>query len=716
MKNLIKIIPVKSDKVVPIISDGEFIQNVSDYMSKNDFPQKSIDNIIQNSVDVFSQCVKPIEQNKSNTGIIIGKVQSGKTSNFIALMAMAFDNGYKITIVLGGNKNILLAQNKQRINDSFNLDSSKLVILDTNTNSDIINEREIERFIRRGVKVIIVGLKHYKHIDKIAEVFSSLYLRNQTTLIIDDEGDQATLNTKKYSKKETFPSAIYNSVKRLREKLNKHTFVSVTATPQANMLIDSFDILSPDFGQLIEPSLDYCGLADFHSAINEDNYVNVIPEAEPSIFDISGMPASYEKAMAMFFVSNGIRKYRGDYGNHAILFHPSVQMTGHEIVRNKVQELLDFWQLKADLPEDIAFGSLRKILTAAYNEYKDGSVVVPKYSELEPFIIDSIRGCSSVMVCNSNTDASENSRHYKTNIFVGGNMVERGLTIKGLAITYLIRRAKGVSNVDNTEQRARWFGYKRDYLDICRVFTTKQIKKDFNNIYEHDEALWDTIQKHLKAGKEFKDIPRVFLNNSKLLRLTRANVAREARCEYWQIRQQDSLIMDAQVEKNNLALLESLKQTYVDKCKIYKFGAYNHFYVEDVEYKKLVEMVLSKFSFPSQCNFDQKFFSNLAEIFRLVKESPLIDVVFMRYDNLDIGFRSIDSNGNIETGLMIGHTNNYVGDRKIPDCKANTMQLQVHMIKPKGSNVDYFSPCFALYLPPRLSEKISKFVKRGEVI
>lgn len=709
----IEIIPMETHgSLEPIISDGMFIQTVSNYMEKNDFPISSIESIIQNSVEIFSNCVKPYQDFNSNTGIIIGKVQSGKTSNFISLMALSFDNGYKIAIVLGGNKNILLDQNKQRIKDSFELDSDKLVVLDTNTNIDIIDEKNVERFIKRGIKVVIVGLKHNKHIDKIAEVFTSSYLQQQPTLIIDDEGDQATLNTKKYSKTSAFPSAIYNSVNKLKQTLKKHTFVSVTATPQANMLLDSFDVLSPDFGCLVEPSSEYCGLAEFHSSINEDKYVKVIKEDEPSIFEVPGLPESYYISMAMFFVSNGIRKYRGDYGNHALLFHPSVQMTGHEIVKEKVQSLLDQWQQRVEMSTDIAFEKLRKILKQAYQLYKDDGVILPTYEELEPFVIDSIQGCSSVMVCNSNTDASENSKYYKTNIFVGGNMVERGLTIKGLAITYLIRRAKGKSNIDNTEQRARWFGYKRKYLDICRVFTTNQIKKDFHDIYEHDESLWDTIQKNLNVGKSFKDIPRIFKNNSNLLRLTRPNVAREERMDYVQIREQNSIILDEKIAKYNRNLLENIKKDKPENIHLRSYGNHNHLFIENLAYRYVLENLLLKYKYPVKCNFDKEFFENLQVVFEQLNLKPLIDIVIMRYDNMNIGLRSISSNGTIESGLMIGYSTNYQGDRKLPDKKPNSIQLQVHMIKPKNSTENYFSPCFAFYLPPQLCDEISQYVTR----
>ena len=83
------------------------------------------------------------------------------------------------------------------------------------------------------------------------------------------------------------------------------------------------------------------------------------------------------------------------------------------------------------------------------------------------------------------------------------------------------------SNVDNTEQRARWFGYKAKYLDVCRVFTTRDIKDDFASILEHDEDMWASIERAQERGIPFKDMPRIFrLARSAYLNLTRRNVAR----------------------------------------------------------------------------------------------------------------------------------------------------------------------------------------------
>ena len=215
-------------------------------------------------------------------GIVIGKVQSGKTSNFIALTALAFDNQYNIAIILGGNKNNLLNQNAERIKKYFkNIDEQKLVILTTNQNETLLQTDNIKRFIKEGRKVIIVGLKHQKHINKITNIFQNTSLSDEPTLIIDDEGDQATLNTKVFSNN---MSSIYKSVINLKSKINRHCFISITATPQANILIDTVDLLSPDFGVLVYPGEEYCGLNEFHGE-DKDKYIKVIPEEEASLIE-----------------------------------------------------------------------------------------------------------------------------------------------------------------------------------------------------------------------------------------------------------------------------------------------------------------------------------------------------------------------------------------------------------------------------------------------
>jgi len=722
MTNFLSIIPINLEKIWTIFTDGFFTACVKDVMKNDDYPKESIDSIIRNGVDILSQCPNPYKtiNFNSTTGIVIGKVQSGKTSNFISLIGLAFDNGYQISIVLGGNKNNLLDQNVSRLKDSFMVDPMKLVILDTNSNSDLLDSTQIKEFIKQGRKIVIIGLKHQKHIDLIGEIFSSDSLSLIPTLIIDDEGDQATLNTKKYSKDtKKNMSTIYESVIKLKRKIKIHSFISVTATPQANILIDTLDLLSPDFGELVYPGEGYCGLSEFHGD-NQDKYIKEIPETEIGLLDGQGVPQSAIEALASFFVSNGIRKYRGDFGNHALLFHPSQRKVDHASVVGKLQTILESWKQKAECFEDIAYLSLRKILVLSYNKYKVDGVIMPSFDDLEEYIIDSIKYCSKVHLCNSDTDASKNSELYKTNIFVGGNMVERGLTIKGLAITYIIRRAKTTSNVDNTEQRARWFGYKQKYLDVCRVYTTLQIKTDFHNIYEHDDALWDIIEKAKNQGTPFKEIGRVFINNSKVLRLTRPNVAKTKNLDFDQIKTQNTVYLNEKVAKDNNQLLENLKDLNLDKLtkKVYS-ASQIHLLLPDIRFSTVKSLVFDEYIYPNEGNLNKDFFNLLSIGFQQLKIDPLTDIMWVRYENKEE--RNIDSSGRILSTLLQGHNPNinspdyYIGDRKLPDDRPDKIHIQIHLVKPnKLEGVDFYSPFFAIYLPTDLINMLSPFVTRGD--
>lgn len=220
-----------NDAVMPwsISVDGFFRKSVENRMLADDMTEEAIDSIFNNAVRILGRCPNPnIQEQVAETGIVIGKVQSGKTSNFISVLALAFDNGYDIAIVLGGNTLNLLKQNASRISSAFSVDTEKLTVLKTNDNKTLINPARIKDFIENGRKVIIVGLKHNKHIDQIAEIFDNEFLADKSVLIVDDEGDQATLNTRAYQQS---ISTTYASVLNLKSKLKSHCFLSVTATP-----------------------------------------------------------------------------------------------------------------------------------------------------------------------------------------------------------------------------------------------------------------------------------------------------------------------------------------------------------------------------------------------------------------------------------------------------------------------------------------------------
>lgn len=703
-----------------IAVDGFFRENVEKQMLADDMSPEAVDSVFSNAVRILSHCPNPnVREELTETGIVIGKVQSGKTSNFISVLALAFDNGYDIAIVLGGNTLDLLKQNASRITSAFNVDSEKLTVLKTNDNKSLINPARIKEFLENRRKIIIVGLKHNKHIDQIAEIFGNSYLSDKSVLIIDDEGDQATLNTKAYR---SSISKTYGSVLNLKSKLKSHCFLSVTATPQANILIETFDQLSPDFGELVYPGEGYCGLQEFHGE-NCDKHIYEIPPSEPNLLDDPGVPQSVYKAMAMFFVGNAIRHSRGDMGNHAMLIHPSQKKYDHRIVESKIQTILDEWKSKAKTKlagkRDISYTSLRKLLMGAYDSFVTDGVICVPFENLENTILQRIKVCSPVLVCNSDENASENAKHYKTNIFVGGNLVERGITIKGLAVTYITRRAKGKSNVDNTEQRARWFGYKAHYLDVCRVFTTKDIKDDFSSILEHDEDMWASIERAQERGIPFKEMPRIFkLARSAFLSLTRKNVARTENFALSEWKPQRFFTYDKQIAAANAAVISEFRQA---RCGSITMERHNKVQVHSVlsnqNYHILYEELLSRLAYVDGEILNKRYFSMLDEALVKLELDPAVDIYWVRDE--EHSTRKILADGSVQQ-LFQGRNPNlssplyYEGDRSLADKEPEHIQLQIHFVKPTNlPEIDFYAPILALYIPDSCARELEKLVVKA---
>lgn len=703
-----------------IAVDGFFRENVEKQMLADDMSPEAIDSVFSNAVRILSHCPNPnIQEKLAKTGIVIGKVQSGKTSNFISVLALAFDNGYDIAIVLGGNTLDLLKQNASRITSSFNVDSEKLTVLKTNDNKSLINPTRIKEFLENDRKVIIVGLKHNKHIDQIADIFSNSYLSDKSVLIVDDEGDQATLNTKAYR---SSISKTYGSVLNLKSKLKSHCFLSVTATPQANILIETFDQLSPDFGELVYPGEGYCGLQEFHGE-NCDKHIYEIPPSEPNLLDDPGVPLSVYKAMAMFFVGNAIRHSRGDMGIHAMLIHPSQKKYDHRIVQTKIQTILDEWKSKAKTKLsgkcDISYTSLRKLLVEAYDTFVADGVICVTFDNLENTILQRIKSCSPVLICNSEENASENAKHYKTNIFVGGNLVERGITIKGLAVTYITRRAKGKSNVDNTEQRARWFGYKAHYLDVCRVFTTKDIKDDFSSILEHDEDMWASIERAQERGIPFKEMPRIFkLARSAFLSLTRKNVARTENFALSEWKPQRYFMSDKQSAVANTTVISEFRQAHCDAITMECHNKVQvHAVLSNQNYHVLYKKLLSKLTYVDREILNKRYFSLLDEALVKLDLNPVVDIYWVR--DKEHSTRKILSDGSVQQ-LFQGRNPNissslyYEGDRSLADKAPEHIQLQIHFVKPTNlPEIDFYAPVLALYIPDNCARELEKLVVKA---
>lgn len=701
----------RDPNVWAISLDGMYSQHIRKYLSLTGIPEEGVSTIFSNAAKILSYCPNP--NNKSvqqETGIVIGKVQSGKTSNFISLISMAFDNGYDITIVLGGTKKPLLKQNSDRIKEYFHDVKDSVYVLNSNENSNHLNEDNIKGFIRREKKVIIVGLKSVKQITTINQIFKNNSLSEKPILIIDDEGDEYSLNTKVKQKKE---SSTYSAIMDLKGTLQKHCYVSVTATPQANLLIGKIDKLSPDFGVLVPPGEGYCGLDVFHS---DEKYTITIPENEEPLIDV-GIPPSLKKALAMFFVACAIQSYRTRRKDRlSMLIHISQYKKDHELEYQKVNELIKEWMQKTSNKKDVSYKSVYDIMKEAHAEYSKGNILdFPCFDEIEDEIIFAINN-SHVHKINGDNTLNGEDDFYEYNVYVGGTMLGRGLTIKGLCVTYITRTGKNSSNVDTVQQRARWFGYKTKYLDLCRIFAVSKILNEFSDIRDHEEDLWQTIEMTNSQGMDFKNMPRIF-SLSDSLRPTRTSVAEVESYTFYSWIKQRIFQDDGAYAQSNANVLEKFKSDNNDKLEVVQRQVGAPFKIlRDVNFFSVYQDVLKNFIFPESSKLNQGILAKLCQLMKNKGLDPRIDVIWMR-DGIT-SKHPVKKDTKTISNYFVGRSPkdlskpaNYEGDDK-EFIRSNTMQLQIHMIEDKASG--FVSPTLAIYLPNEIISKLTGLVVQKE--
>lgn len=691
--------------------DGKISSAIKKYMENDNLPEDSINAIFDNAAKTLSYCSNPKDNSKNQkTGILIGKVQSGKTSNFISLAALAFDNGYDIVIILGGTKKPLVKQNSDRIKEYFESVNDKVNVLSTNENKDYLTVENIMQLTQEmNHKIIIVALKSSAQINFLSNLFKKEdFLNHSPVLIIDDEGDEYSLNTQVYKGKQ---SSTYKAILNLKKSLNRNCFISVTATPQANLLISTLDELSPDFGLLLPPGKCYCGLDVFHS--NNTYTVEIPSDEEPLISN--GIPKSLKKALADFFVACGLQRFRTrKIKKMSMLIHISQLKNDHEEEFKKVNKLKNDWKAKSSDKQDSSYNSLKNLLQESYENYKATTVNdAPSFDETEDFILEAIKK-SQVHKVNGDSVPNGTDEFYDYNIYVGGTMLGRGLTLKGLCITYITRTAKGESSVDTVQQRARWFGYKKDILDLCRIYAVSKIFEEFRKIRDHENDLWQTIEMTNSQGTSFKNMARIFLLDDGL-RLTRTSVAKTEHGGFYSWNKQRIFQNDADYIKSNNNILSAFRKSHNLETQNIGDGA-PYVIACNIDFSDVKNEILDKFEFPSESKLNKNMINRLALLLDKKHLHPFVDVIWMRdgitskhnvnQENQDIGNYTVGRRPK-DSSLP----QQYAGDDK-QFVKTNMMQLQIHMIEDK--NTEIVSPTLALYIPSELIGKLTSLVTRAD--
>jgi hypothetical protein len=707
--------PVPSQNRWVVKVDGEEIEHLRQ-KKVGEVSDEEWDVIKNTAASILSQCPPPVGQEGSITGLALGKVQSGKTLSYTSLIALAVDNGYRISVVLAGTKNPLLEQNYTRLCKDLDTVSRPTLIPFRNP---VPQDGEVIQHVLRGKgNVLIVILKNRTHIENTRRILSAPELRNYPTLIIDDEGDEASLNTQF---KRGGRSTIYRSILTLREVLNKHAYIAYTATPQANLLISGIDVLSPDFGVLILPGGGYCGGSVFFGS-QQDKFIKTVPNTEAELDQKGGIQAGLKLAIATFLVGGAMRHIVDPIARHSMLIHNSNLKIDHLWMQEAVRALMAEWRETIALPEnDPAIARLMELFRAGYDDLCRTVDEFPTWGQVKKQLPDEL--LLEVWMVNSlplGRDPVSTPFRLRNNILVGGNMLGRGVTIPGLAVTYITRIAHNETNADTLEQRARWFGYKTAYLSYCRIFLTDRLVQVYTELLRHEDDFWEALRRNQRQfGLRIREWVRLLALDTDLgLRPTRPNVAdyKAFRSFGWDI--QRKIVTDRTIAGKNVSIVRAFFNKY--KGVDLDIANTKHTIIRECSTQTIIEDLLSRVQSEGtdwENSYTKEYLSRLV----MGNLLPFMDVILMSQGTPRVRSIAKDANdheipGQIDNPMQ-GRTDGkkpterdyYPGDENIHNGRP---QLQIHLINPRGS--DLVTSIFALYLPadPRFD---LRYITRDDV-
>jgi hypothetical protein len=499
--------------------------------------------IIDETHQILEMCGNPNDKSIVETGLVLGYVQSGKTLSFTSLTAMARDNNFQIVIIIAGTSTSLSEQSYKRMLKDLQIDERrdrkwKILKNPENQNHRSSIQDSLEKWQdptlsrEKCSTVLITVMKQTHRLQNLINVMRSLDLANVPTLIIDDESDQASLNTRARanakagdSVNEGDASTIYRRINNLREVFPHHTLLQYTATPQANLFINMWDRLSPNFIKLLTPGVGYTGGGTFF--INNDNLVQQIPNNEipTNQNQVVQIPESLLSALRIFFLGVVVGEINDDQFNRTMLIHPSRLTADHNDYFNWINDVIGSW---TRLLESSDTEEKERIFQEFKISYNDLSLTVDNLPDFEGLregnkLLHAIKYTRSMLVNASRGKTPQIPwRESYSWILVGGQAMDRGFTVEGLTVTYM-PRSLATGQIDTTLQRARFFGYKGGYIGFCRVWLDSSNISAYIAIIEHEEDVRRRLLDYAKNNKHLNDWERQVVKN-RMLRLTRPNI------------------------------------------------------------------------------------------------------------------------------------------------------------------------------------------------
>jgi len=565
------------------------------------FNRKSINLLDEDTLPNIMNCLgnpnDQFEGKRFRRGLIIGDVQSGKTATYSGLICKAADAGYKVVILLAGITESLRQQTQERIDESIigltsrrqgrNVASIRVGVGKDNqelratsftscVNDFVGNHDRIAMSLNSQSSLVVFVIK--KNVSVLQKLYKWLKDQNLDPvkgyidipmLLVDDEADNASVNTKK---DETDPTKTNKLIRQICTLFKNTTYVGFTATPFANVFINpdsvdsmkNADLFPEHFIYALEAPSNYVGaqkifypeglyyrnlryITDIEELdYSSDEYLDQVDNDIESL-NSGGfyyrhkkewdgeLPASLTDAIYCFYLANAIRDLRGqNSAPRSMLINMSRFIKVQRVITEHVERIhekvfddirFNFCDSNTDNRKLPLYQIFEKIWKKHFSHVTDITFerVIQKQN-----IMEAIEKIKVVVVNGSN---KSKSLDYRTNkslrvIAVGGLALSRGLTLEGLLVSYFYRNT---STFDVLMQMGRWFGYRNGYDDIFQIWTSQTSAKWYAEIARSSQELKDSIKNMYDQRLTPKDFGIKVRDNCNELQITASNKMRAAR-------------------------------------------------------------------------------------------------------------------------------------------------------------------------------------------
>lgn len=582
-----------------IEGENYYSDNYKKYIS-NSLPNEVIKVIEEDTDAIMNHLGNPNDNQFERYGMVVGHVQSGKTANYSSLVCKAADAGYKFIVIIAGAMNNLRNQTQERLNASFigrDIDkkigvanlagyredkrpislTSKLKDFnraDANRNSQGISLDSISS------PVIVVIKKNTSTLKNVIQWITTHYsqgVENHAMLLIDDESDYASINTKD----EEDPTKINEKIRALLKLFKKSSYVAYTATPYANIFIDhntdtenlGKDLFPEDFIYCLSAPSNYFGaekifLDKKKTHFYEINDVeDIIPFNHKKDYKLPTLPESMKEAIRSFLINIAIRHLRNQENKHnSMLIHATRFTDVHKNIATHVEKyfekLSDVISIDGLKEENCEDNKYLKELKETFEAYYENEIEF----EWELIISKIAKIISKILIVQVHKDTKiklEYRDDIASNVIaIGGTSLARGYTLEGLSVSYFLRNT---IFYDTLMQMGRWFGYRPGYEDLCKIYTTNEIFDRFNTITEATLDLVGDLNDMARNEMTPRDFGlTVKQHPDSGLQVTAKNKLKNSESLYYEmkldghLKETSWIIKDEEVNNKNIDLIKKL--------------------------------------------------------------------------------------------------------------------------------------------------------------